>query len=192
VSISNPSSKPSSEQPIRSDDLLRKAAEVLELPPVASLWDDLVSHLGRALGVDWVFVAKLLPGTETNLRTFSAWHRGRPVEDLDYQLTVPFHDPLVPDGFVHVCDAREHLDNAWLKRVKAESFGQIKLIGSIGQAQGVLAIAHGQPLEGPDQIESMLRIYAFKASVELEREASDERFYCQLLETLQRPAVQQR
>jgi hypothetical protein len=112
------------------------------------------------------------------------------VEDLDYQLTVPFDDPLTLDLCVHVCNARKHLQNAWLKRVKAQSFGQIKLIGSLGQARGVLAIAHAQRLERADQIESMLRIYASKATVELERELADERFYCQLLDTLQRPAVQ--
>lgn len=79
--------------------------------------------------------------------------------------------------------------------MKALSFGQIKLIGSLGQARGVLAIAHAQRLEPADHIESMLRsmlrIYASKATVELERELADERFYCQLLDMLQRPAVQQ-
>jgi hypothetical protein len=173
------------------DESLRKAAEALELPPLASIWADLVSHLGRTLNIDWAFVAKLLPGAETKLETLAAWHRGHSVRDLDYQLTVPIDDPLTLDVCVHACNARKHVQSAWLKRVKAESFGQIKLVGSFGQTRGVLAIAHGQALERPDRIESMLRIYGLKATVELERQLADERFYSQLLDGLRRPDVQQ-
>src|SRR3954447_25439031 len=173
-------------------ELLRQAAEALEMPSAASIWGDLVSHLGRTLNVDWAFVGKLLPGVETKLGTLAARYRGHPVEDLDYQLTAPFDDPMMPNLCVYPYNARKHLPNAWLKRVRAQSFGQIKLIGPLGQARGVLAIAHGQALENAEVVESMLRIYAFKATVELERELADERFYCQLLDTLQRPIPQQR
>lgn len=191
MSINTPLSKDAAEQAIDSNNLLRKAAEALELLPVASIWDDLVSHLGRTLNIDWVFIAKLLPGAEAKLQILAAWHRGRPVEDLDYQLSVPFDDPLMPHLCVYVSNARKHLQNPWLKRVKAQAFGQIKLIGSLGQARGVLAIAHAQALESAELAEAILRIYAFKAVVELERELADERLYSQVLDTLQHPSPQQ-
>jgi len=168
---------------MNSDELLRKAAEALELVPIESVWDDLVTHLGHTLNVDWAFVSKLLPGTETKLQTLAAWHRGRPVQDFEYQLTAPFDDTPAQDLCVHVRDARNHVPNSWLKRVKAESFGQIKLIGSLGQVRGLLGIAHSQPLERADLVEAVLRIYAFKAVIELERELADERFCRQLLDS---------
>ncbi|MFL6415159.1 MAG: hypothetical protein ACJ74Y_05750 [Bryobacteraceae bacterium] len=191
MSISATSSKHASEQAINGDELLRKAAEALQLVPATSIWDDLVSHLGRTLNVDWVFIAKLLPGAETKLRTLAAWNRGHPVEGLDYQLDVPFDDPSMPNLCVYVSNARKHVQNPWLKLVKAQAFGQIRLIGRLGQARGMLAIAHDQALERSDLVEAILRIYAFKAIVELERELADERFYSQLLDTLQRPAPEQ-
>src|SRR5437763_632580 len=74
------------------DELLGKAAEALELVPAPSIWDDLVSHLGRTLKVDWVFIAKIHPGAETRLRTLAARHRGQLVENFEYQLSSPFDD----------------------------------------------------------------------------------------------------
>jgi hypothetical protein len=171
------------------DRLLRKAAEALELSPIESFWDDLVSHLGRTLSVDWVFVAKLLPGTETRLQTLAAWHRGHPVQDFDSEFIVPFDKPLANGVSVHIREARDHVQHAWLKRVRAEAFGQVKLISPLGQARGLITIAHSRPLERASEIESLLRIYAFKAVVELERECAYDRFYSQLLNTLQAPAV---
>jgi hypothetical protein len=174
---------------MNSVDLLRKAADALELAPSADTWDALVSHLGRALNVDWVFVTRLLPDTETKLRTLAAWHKGKPIQDFEYQLSVSLDD-LLPQGIsVHVRDAWRHVQNAWLKRVKAEVFGQIKLKGSVGQTRGMLAVAHPEALQSAQQIESMLRIFAFKATVELERELLDERFYCELLETIRGPGL---
>jgi hypothetical protein len=169
---------------MNSYELLHKAADALELAATGSIWDDLVSHMGRALNVDWAFVAKLLPDTDTTLRTLAAWHRGKLIQNFEYQLDVPFEDLRPQDVCLRISDARKHLRNAWLKRVRAEAFGQIKLIGSLGQARGILGIAHPQPLERAHGIESTLRIFAFKATVELERELADERFYRQLLETI--------
>ncbi len=174
---------------MNSNELLRKAAEALELVPGVSIWAELVSHLGRVLGVDWTFVAKFLPGSETKLRTLAVWHRGRPVENFEYELKVAFDEMPAQTSGIYAKEAGKHIQNAWLKRVKAESFGQSKLVGSLGQTWGLLAFAHSQPLEFAAEVEAMLRIYAFKACVELERELADERYYCQLLEKLQRPAV---
>jgi hypothetical protein len=167
------------------DELLGRSAEALELiPAAASIWNALVSHLGCTLKVDWVFIAKLHPSAETKLRTLAALHRGHLVEDFEYQLGIPLDDPLMPNTGVYVSDAPKHLQNPWPKRVKAEAVGYIKLIGSLGQTRGMLAIAHGQALESAELIEAILRIYAFKAVVELERELADERFYSQMLDTL--------
>jgi hypothetical protein len=188
VSINTKLSEHAAEKAINSDELLRNAAEALELVPAASLWDHLVAHLGRTLKVDWVFIGKLHPGAETKLRTLAAWHRGHVVEDFRYELGMPLDDPSMPSLGVYISNARKHLQNPWLKGVKAEAFGHIKLIGSLGQARGMLAIAHAHALESAELVEAILRIYAFKAIVELERELSDERFYSQILATSQRSA----
>ena len=81
------------------------------------------------------------------------------------------------------------LQNVWLKRVRAKSFGQVKLVGSLGQTWGALGFAHSKALESADLAEAMLRIYGYRAAAELERELADERFYTDLLDALQGPIV---
>ncbi len=169
---------------MNNNELLHQAAEALELIPIEDIWGELVSHLGRTLNVDWTVAAKLLPGVDTKLETLAASRRGHLVQEFEYDLTFAF-DQSAQDACVYACGAQTLVRSTWLKRVKAESFGQITLKGSLGQARGVLAIAHSEPLADTSQIESILRIYAFKASIELERELADERFYREILEMLQ-------
>lgn len=169
---------------MNSNALLRAAADVLELAPRETIWADLVSGFSRTLGIDWVFVAKFLAGSEMKLRTLAASRRGRPVENFEYELTAPFDGSPAQATRIYPTEAGKYLQNAWIERVKAESFGEIRLVGRLGQAWGVLAVAHSRTLESPAQVDAMLRIYAFKATVELEREDADERFYSQLLDGL--------
>lgn len=89
---------------------------------------------------------------------------------------------------VHFNEARKPFRSIWLKRVQAETFGEVFLVNSMGSACGVLAIAHSERLEHTDLMESVLQIFAFKAAIELEREIAETDFYRDLLQTLKGPA----
>jgi len=174
---------------MNSNELLHQAAEALELVSAGTIWDDLVAHFGRALAIDWVLIGRFLPGSETKLRTLAAWHRDRAMAAFEYELPVPFGVEPAQDARVYVSDVRNYLQNVWLKRVRAKSFGQVKLVGSLGQTWGALGFAHSKALESADLAEAMLRICGYRAAAELERELADERFYTELLDNLQRPRV---
>jgi len=174
---------------MNSNELMHQAAQALELVSAGTIWDDLVAHFGRALAVDWVLIGRFLPGSETKLRTLAAWHRGRAMAAFEYELPVPFGVEPAQDARVYVSGVRNYFQNVWLKRVRAKSFGQVKLVGSLGQTWGALSFAHSKPLEFTDVAEAMLRIYGYRAAAEFERELADERFYTELLDTLQRPRV---
>src|SRR5690348_9500640 len=106
---------------MNSNELLRQAAEALELVSAGTIWDDLVAYFGRALAVDWVLIGRFLPGSETKLRTLAAWHRGRAMAAFEYELPVPFGVAPAQDAPVYVSDVRNYIQNAWLKRVRAKS-----------------------------------------------------------------------
>jgi hypothetical protein len=168
------------------DEFLQVAAAAMALPTVASMWEDLVSHLGRALRVDWIFIAELPPAPGVAVNTLAAWHEGKIVSNFRFPVELTAEDDrLVGDVCLCTCDAQEHLPHAWLEQIKAQAFGRVSLRDSFGRARGVLVIAHSQRLENGDRINALLRIFAFKAATELERALEDEYLYRELLEAAQ-------
>ncbi|HEY7305068.1 MAG TPA: hypothetical protein VH601_13180 [Bryobacteraceae bacterium] len=169
-------------------ELLQKSAAVAAMSPSINLWEDLVTRLAQALQVDWAFVGKLLPGSHSAVRTLAVCYREKIIENFEYQVdTNPARD--LQSGDIRLClkQACNHVPSEWVKQVKAEAFGEATLIDSLGQSRGILAFAHSRPLEREDLIGPVLKIFAFKAAVELERELADDRFYRELLNGLLRP-----
>lgn len=168
----------------RASELLRSAAAALTLSATTNIWENLVCCLGQALNVDWVIVGKLLPG-EQKVTTLAAWQQGKIVQNFEYQADRDTDVDLQPENVrLYFKGSGKPFPNPWLQRVQAEAFGEITLVDSLGLAQGTLAFAHSHPIEEADHIQSMLRIFAFKAAVELERQLADEHFYADFLGTL--------
>ncbi|MBV8550439.1 MAG: hypothetical protein JOY54_04010 [Acidobacteriaceae bacterium] len=170
----------------RASELLQATAAAMALPAVASLWEDLVSSLGRALGVDWAFVGESLLGKNNVIQTLAAWHRGKIVPNFEYTFERSAEDDVLSqDVCLYTCEVQKHLSNPWLQQENAQAFGRVSLPGPLGGVRGLLAIAHSQPLEDADMIEAVLRIFGFRAGMELERWRADEHFYRKLLEIAQ-------
>lgn len=166
-------------------ELLQRAAVAATMSPSINIWPNLVTDLAGTIHADWALVGKLLPGSQTLARTLAVCHRQKIVENFDYSID-PSPSPNRQSGDIHLYAgaASGQLRRAWLKRVRAEAFGEVTLIDSLGQARGILAFAHPQPLEREDLIAPVLKIFALKAAVELERELADDRFYRELLDGL--------
>lgn len=158
------------------------------MSPSINIWQNLVTELAGAIHVDWVLVGKLLPGSQTMARTLAVCHRQKIVENFDYS-TDPNPPRILQSGDIdlYTSAASSQLRRPWVRRVRAEAFGEVTLIDSLGQARGILAFAHPEPLEHEDLIAPALKIFAFKAAVELEREIRDNSLYGELLEGLRQP-----
>jgi len=172
-------------QPARTNagELLKKAAVAVTLPATAKIWQDLVSVLGSSLGVDWAFLAEIKTSEKPIAKTLTAWHRGNIVPNFDYPFErLPEDDALSQDICLFPDAAQKQLPNAWLKQIKAKAFGRASLFDSLGRLRGILVIAHSQPLQDPDRIGALLRIFAFRAAAELEHVLPDDRLYDELLE----------
>lgn len=165
-----------------ADELLHSAADAVALSASSNLWEDLASCLGLALRVDWVVVGQLLSSETPKTRTLAAWHGGKAVRDFEYEVErEKVNDLQRKRLWLYPSGARKHLRSAWLEEAHAESYGEVTLIDSLGQPRGILAIAHSQPFNDVTHVEWMLRIIAFKAAVELERELADNHLYRELL-----------
>jgi hypothetical protein len=172
---------------ISAGKLLQQAAAVVGMSTSANIWQDLANALAKALRVDWVFVGKFSSASPVAARTLAVCHVGSIVENFDYEVESSAGNLHPGEMRIYGSKAVDHVRSEWVKQVQAEAFGEITLINSLGQAEGILAFAHSQPLEREDLIGPVLQIFAFKAAVELEHELSDNRFYRELLNDLLRP-----
>jgi hypothetical protein len=173
----------------RASDALRSAAAAVTLSASTDIWESLVSHLAEALRVDWALVGTLGSTEQKRVRTLAAWHRGSIASNFEYQIPAdPAPDLQSENMRLYLSEASRKLRSAWLKKARAEAFGEIILVTSLGRAFGALAIAHAQQLEDPDLVKSVLQIFALKAAVELERELEEENLYRDLLRQL-KPSV---
>jgi hypothetical protein len=172
------------ERTANADELLRKAAIALALPAVASIWEDLVSHLGRAIDVDWVVIGELPPGGAAVVKTLAAWHQGKLLPNFEFPLE-PRDELLSRDVCLCNGNLEEEVPKAWLEEVKPRAFGRVSLRDSLGRVRGLLIVAHSEPFENPDRVEAVVRIFAFKAATELERALEDETLYREVLENAQ-------
>lgn len=168
-----------------SNDLLLSVADAVTMNPSAGFWEELMACLARALNVDWALVGRFIPGQQKIVRTLAAWHRGKIVPNFNFQIERDAESNL-RSGSVRVYprQANRQLRSAWLKKTRAEAFAEITVLDFLGVSLGILAVAHSQKIEETGQVQSVLRIFAFKAAVELERELADERLYGELLQTL--------
>ena len=172
---------------MNSGEMFEKAAAALTLPVTGTVWQDLVSSLGDALNVDWTLLVELPPGGDSAAHTLAAWHQGKIVPNFEYPFErVPEDDAMSRETCLYASAAQTYLRNSWLKEVKAEAFGRASLFDPLGRLQGILVIAHSQPLQHADRIEVVLRVFAFKAATELERALADEHLYHELLEDTQK------
>ena len=135
-------------------------------------WDffpALVSHIAKTLHVTHVMVSEQIGDT---LHGLAFWANGALQSTFSYPLAKTPCERTLKDGkfyceqFVQQCFP-EDLD---LIEMKADSYLGIVLRDTQGKAIGDLCIFNQQPIQDPQRAEQILRVFAARASAELERQ----------------------
>ncbi len=129
----------------------------------------LVSHMATALNVAYALVTEEING---ELHALAFWANGA------LQPTFTYHPAKTPcewalrDGMFYCpCLVQQMFpQDLDLVQMGAESYMGIALRDRQGQAIGNLCILNTQPIPEPQQAENLLRVFAARASAELERE----------------------
>ena len=130
----------------------------------------LVMHLAQAFRVSCALVGELLPERDS-LRTMAFWLNGRFEENVTYPLKgTPCHNAVL-SSICHYPDTVAHLfpEDAMLMDLGMRGYLGAALKNSRGEAIGVLAILHNEPLDMGALDRSMLEAFAARAGAELER-----------------------
>jgi PAS domain S-box-containing protein len=159
----------------RTEDALRNAALAVSTATGADVFRELVRAIATILDVEVAFIALPRPDDPCTLRMLAFYAGGKMIEDYEYPLAGTPCETVVgrefrvyPSGLT----ARFPLDEDF-RVMGLESYAGYPLADARGQPAGLMSVASRRPITEPELIESVLKIFAARAMVELERERAE-------------------
>jgi hypothetical protein len=173
---------PKSPQTMRRPDsdsqgFLKLARQVSETIGTEFL-STLVHHLAKVLEAKCMYVSEFVGDKTSRVRTLAAFVEGDRPEAFEFPL-VGSPDAEVARGnpSMYARGAREMFpEDSLLRDLAAEAWVGVPLNNAEGQVSGTIAAIYGQPLQLEVHfVQSMLMMFAPRASAELNRKQADRR-----------------
>lgn len=150
---------------------LRNIAEGVSAAIGETFFRLLVQYLTKTLNVDYAFVGELVGDKGDKVKTVAVCAKGEIVDDFEYDLADTPCENVV--GKTMRCYPRgvqqqfpiDHM----LAEMGIESYVGIPLFDSAERPMGILVVLNCKPLDNISTLESILQIFAVRASAELER-----------------------
>jgi formate hydrogenlyase transcriptional activator len=155
----------------RASELVWAVAEGTSLSTGADFFRALVGNLASALRVPYVLVAECTDDTRTRVRTLAFWNRNGLADNVEYALAGTPCQAVI-DGTVGCYpDDLQALfpQDTDLAALKARGYLGLPILNGSGEVAGHLAIIHDKPLPQDEMTTALLRTFAARAGVELER-----------------------
>jgi signal transduction histidine kinase len=157
---------------LRGEELLRAVAEGTASAVGEEFLRSLVRHVAEALAAKMVLVAEALDPEGTEVRVVAGWHDGRPIEEPFEYKTRGQPCALVPGqsvvSFPEALITKFPEDHAAIE-LGLESYLAVCLRDSGNAHLGHLAVLDTHRMEAGEEDVAALRIFAARASAELER-----------------------
>jgi len=146
---------------------LDRAAYAVSSAEGDAVFRELVRHLATTLGTDLAFIALPVEGDARRLRMLAFYLDGKMIEDFDYPCRGTPCETVLGQTFRmypdRLCE-RFPLD-ADFRKLGLECYAGYPLGGTLG----LIAVAARERFAHPDQVESLLKIFAARALTEIER-----------------------
>ncbi|HSQ81560.1 MAG TPA: PAS domain S-box protein [Casimicrobiaceae bacterium] len=160
----------------RTEQTLREAALAVSTAAGEGVFRELVRALAAILGVEIAFIALPKPGDSCRLKMLAYYADGRMNEDFEYPISGTPCETVVgkqfrcyPTGLME----RFPLDEQF-RVMGVESYAGYPLTDARGAPTGLISVVSRRPIAEAGLIEPVLKIFAARAMVELERERAEE------------------
>ena len=155
----------------RASQMLWTILDGTALEPGAAFFPALVRHLASALGVRYVFVAECSDRMRTRVRTLAFWNGDAVADNFEFDLAgTPCEAVINGSESCHTHDLQTRFpDDPGLVELGAESYLGVPLVGTSGEILGHLAVLDVVPMEDDEARALLLRTFASRATMELER-----------------------
>ncbi len=150
-------------------EILRRILEGVEANVGEQFFSSLVQQLATSLCVDYAYISEL-NDDGNRFRSKAAWGKGSPLPPFDMPVNGPCETVLTRKCVHHPAHLRTLYPHVRLiQDMGVESYCGVPVVDSSDRVSGHLAIMDSKPM--PDHLRetSILRIFAMRASAELER-----------------------
>ncbi len=136
----------------------------------------LVLGLSKTLQVGYGSICEFSDPGKTKVRTVAISHGGKVLENFEYDLAGSPCEDVVRDGRCIVPQGVRvrYPEDDLLRDMELESYLGVSLRGSEGKILGLMAVFDTRPMPNPGLAETILHLFAARASAELERRQTRE------------------
>jgi PAS domain S-box-containing protein len=164
-----------SEERKRAEEIVRNIAEGVSSSTGEIFFQSLVRQLAQMLKMDYALVGELIDQKEQQVETVAVWAHNEIADNFTYELANTPCENVVGQS---LCSYSENVQDQFpldhmLQEMNVECYVGVPLFDSRGRPLGIMALLDGEPLENPEFVESTLRVFAARASAELERRAAE-------------------
>ena len=141
-----------------------------------SFFLELTEHLARMLKSDYAYIAELMPGKLNHAETLSLIADGTFIDNIEVNLGgTPCETVVDKEVCSYPADVQKLFPRAhMMSKLNVESYIGIPLKNSSGDCIGIMSVMYRRPITNVTKIESLLKIFASRASSEIERKRIDE------------------
>ncbi|HQU15587.1 MAG: hypothetical protein B7Z66_00885 [Chromatiales bacterium 21-64-14] len=154
------------------DRILQESVETVFSRSGEAFFQALVLHLVEVLDVELAMISEVRRADPDQIHTLAVSHRGRLLENFTYSLhKTPCEEVVGRSACYYPTGVRQRYpDDAMLAELGIDSYLGIPLFDHGGGALGLLVVADTKPLPAPSWGQSLVRIFAVRAAMELERD----------------------
>ena len=156
----------------RRETILKDIASGMSIDVGENFLPSLVEYLSKTLEVDCAYVGKLVRPTADSIKTQAVHSKGEIVGNFEYGLAGTPCLNVVEQQLCVYPQAVQQLfpDSILLAEMEAESFAGMPIYSSNSDVIGLICVVDSKPFEDVPLIEEVLKIFATRATAELERQ----------------------
>jgi PAS domain S-box-containing protein len=160
----------------KTEEVVRNIAEGVAASTGEAFFHSLAGQLVRMLDMDYAIVGEFSEDREDSVQTIAVWAGGGIAENFRYELAnTPCENVVGKDLCCYPQGVQEQFpEDEMLKDMAVESYVGVPLFDTKERPLGLIAVLDTAPLDNPQFVESTLRVFAARASAELERKRAEE------------------
>jgi PAS domain S-box-containing protein len=155
----------------RREEIISNIASGVAAETGEAFFQSLVEYLTKALQVEYALIGELMESNKNYIRTIAIYGKGQKMENFTYNLQqTPCESVMEGQLCIYNNNVQQSFPHDLvLKNLDVQGYMVMPIFNSAGETLGLIAILSCSPLKDTPLMEEVFKIFAARASAELER-----------------------